>query len=810
MKHLRYALRQFRRSPGFAAAAVLTLALGIGANTAIFSVLEGVVLSPLPYHDPDRLVLLLLYNHNLKYATYLSYPDFIDWERNARSFERTAAFSRRGFDLTHPGTPQHVSSRDVTSGFFSTLGVKPAMGRDFSAVDDQHGSTPSVMLSYRLWMERYAGNPGALGQSVTLSGVDYTIIGVTPAQFHFDDYDADVFTTFATRDQTLLANRTIHDIGAIGRLRPGVTIGQAHAEMNTIQAEIGRLNPETERGLGTYIEPLKKMVVGEAGGTIVLLLGAVGLVLLIACANVANLLLARSAARAREFAIRLAVGAGRSHILRQSIIESLLLAVTGGLLGLAFAKWGLGVVLGLMPGSLPRVENVGLDMTVLLFALAVSAAAGIAFGVLAAGTHLRRDLETSLKEGARGSGSHQRTQRALVVVQVALALVLLTGASLLLRTIRNLWDVDPGFDPSHVLTFKVGLSPTANQSAPATRAAYRQLMERIRRIPGVQAADLTALLPLSEQDNSGGFWPGPQASSSVAEAPRAIYYWTGPNYLDAMGIPLLQGRYLSAADTAETDPVVAIDSRLARIYFPHTKPVGQIITVANWGPVRIVGVVGRVKHYGLDNTNDQYSKNEIYASIYQLADKWLPAFRGDISVAVRTPLDAAAILPSIKTAVFEAGGAQPVYNIESMRELVSRSMSTQRFPMVLLVAFAALALLLASIGIYGVISYAMARRVREIAIRMALGAEKGVVLRMVIAQGIKLAAAGVAIGIAASLILARALSSFSHLLYGVRPEDPLTLTAVSLLLIATAIAACYVPAHRATKIDPMIALRCDG
>ncbi len=272
----------------------------------------------------------------------------------------------------------------------------------------------------------------------------------------------------------------------------------------------------------------------------------------------------------------------------------------------------------------------------------------------------------------------------------------------------------------------------------------------------------------------------------------------------------LQGRYLSAADTAETDPVVAIDSRLARIYFPHTNPVGQIITVANWGPVRIVGVVGRVKHYGLDNTNDQYSKNEIYASIYQLADKWLPAFRGDISVAVRTPLDAGAILPSIKTAVFEAGGAQPVYNIESMRELVSRSMSTQRFPMVLLVAFAGLALLLASIGIYGVISYAMERRVREIGIRMALGAEKGVVLRMVIAQGIKLAAAGVAIGIAASLILARALSSFSHLLYGVRPEDPLTLTAVSLLLIATAIAACYVPARRATKIDPMIALRCDG
>ena len=687
--------------------------------------------------------------------------------------------------------------------------MKLALGRDISPEEDGTGGAPAVVISNRLWRDRFSGSPAALGQPITLNGVDYVIVGVLRPGFRFGSQPADVYTPIAQGDPVQRKDRTIHNILCIARLRPDVSIGQAQADMKTVQEHIDQLNPATERGLGTSVEPLKQFFVGDVGGTLILLLGAVGLVLLIACANVANLLLARSAVRTREFAVRRALGASRAQIVRQLITESVLLSLVGGVVGLVIAQWGPDVLLTATADSLPRIENIGLNVSVLLFALGVSLTAGIVFGLLPALKSSNTDLQAGLKEAGRGStGSHHRTQRVLVVVQIALALVLLTAGSLLLRTIRNLWAVDPGFDTQHVITFQVGLSPSVTRTSSATRIAYRQLMERIREIPGVQAADFTALVPLSQHDNSGPFWVGSQQPpASMAEIPRALYYWTGPDYLSTMEIPLLRGRFPAAADNIDSEKVIAIDSLLADAYFPGRNPVGETITVPQWGTARIVGVVGHVKHWGLDGSDPVHDKPQIYASFYQLLDQWLPAFRSDLTITVRTPLDASALMPSIKNAVYGAGSDQPVYNVRTMQELVSASMSSQRFPMILLSAFAVLALLLASVGIYGVISYSMTQRVHELGIRMALGATRRDVLRMVIEQGLRLAVAGVAIGSVSALIFARVLSSFSHLLYGVRASDPLTFIAASLVLLGTALLACYIPARRAARLDPMIALR---
>lgn len=811
LRDVRYASRSLRKSPGLAAVAITTLALGIGANTAIFSVLEGVVLQPLPYGNPDRLVLVLLYNRSLKYATDLSYPDFLDWQQSSRSFEQIAAFTTQGFDLTSPGKPEHVDGKQVSSNFFSTLGVKLDLGRELSPEEDRSGGPPAAVISHRLWQDRFAGNPAALGKIVTLDGVDYSIVGVLQPGFRFGSQQADVYTPIGRRDPLYRNDRTIHDIACVARLRPEVTIGQARAEMNTVQEYIDQVNPATERGLEAYVQSLKRYFIGDVGGTLLLLLGAVGLVLLIACANVANLLLARSAARTREFAVRLALGASRVHIVRQLISESVLLSFIGGVLGLAIAKWGVHAVLAAVPGSVPRIEDIGVNAPVLLFAFGVSMTVGIVFGLLPALKSSKTDVQAGLKEGGRGStGAHHRTQRVLVVVQIAMALVLLTAGGLLFRTIHNLLAVNPGFDTQHVITFQIGLSASVSNTPSKVRTAYQQLVERIQQIPGVQAADITALVPLGQNFNEGPFWVGPHQPASLAEIPRAIYYPTGPDYASTMKIPLLRGRFLTRADSLNSEPVVLIDSLLAQTYFRDQDALGRTITVPHWGAarnlaVRVVGVVGHVQHYGLDGSVGE--KPQIYYSFYQLPDELVPAFRSEVALAVRTPLDTATVMPAIRTAVYEAGSDQPIYNIRTMQDLVSGSIGRQRFPMLLLVAFAVLALVLASIGTYGVICYSTTRRVHEIGIRMALGAEKRDVLRMVIGQGFRLALIGVGIGAAAGLVLARALSSFSHLLYGVDPSDPSTFLVVSLVLLGAVILACYVPARRAAGLDPMIALR---
>jgi predicted permease len=808
LEDIRFGLRMLRKNPGFTAVAILALALGIGANSAMFSVIEGVVFAPLRFLQPDRLV--MVWENNPRFPrVYISYPNFQDWQRDARSFEQMAAFREEGVDLTAPGTPEHLDAKQVSSGFFSTLGAELALGREFSVEEDRQGGTPVAVISNRLWRNHFDGHPEALGKSLTLDGVDCTIVGVTPPGFRLEN-DADVYTPLGQSDPLVLNDRAGHDgIFSFARLQPGVSISQGQAEMNTIQNRLDQLYPDANRDLGIYLQPLKQEIVGDVGATLLLLVGAVGLVLLIACANVANLLLARSAARSREFAVRSALGASRARLVRQLLTESVLLSLAGAGLGLLISMFLMRPVLAAFPGILPRSENIGVNVYVLLFTLGVSIFVGILFGLAPALKSWNAHLQASLKEGGRGSTSaHHRAQSTLVIVQMALTLVLLAGAGLLLQTIRHLWTVNPGFETQRIITFKVGVSHVLTKTAASTRIAYQQLIERIRNIPGVQAADFASTVPLTGQGWTMPFWIGAQRPDSLQGAPRVVMSLTGPDYFRAMGIPLLRGRSFTPEDTTKTPCVMIIDSVFAQKYFPDSDPLAQTLSAgfSPMGPCRIVGVVGHVRHWLLQDPS-AYTQIQAYLPIYQDPDKWVLVNYPGSTIVIRTPLEPVTLLPDIKAAVYGAGSDQPVYDVQTMQQIVSESMSSQRFPMMLLGAFAILALLLASIGIYGVVSYSVAQRVHEIGIRMALGAAKQNIFRLVIGQGLRLVLAGLAIGAAAALILTRLLSSFARLLYGVGGSDPLTFAAVSLVLTGVAVLACYIPGRRATRVDPMVALR---
>jgi putative ABC transport system permease protein len=806
----RYALRQLRKNPGFTAVVVVTLALGIGANTAMFTVLQSVVLAPLRYFQPDRLVMVWENNPRLP-RVFVSYPNFLDWQRSAHSFRQMAAFNEQGVDLTGPGAPAHLAGKEISSGFFSTLGTKLALGREFSQDEDRPGGTPVVVISNRLWKDRFNASPAALGKTLTLEGVDHTIVGVTPPGFRLQD-DADVYTPLGRSDPLILNDRAGHDgIFSIARLAPGVNVSQGQAEMSAIQDGLDRLYPAANQDLGVYLEPLKQVIVGDIGRTLLLLLGAVGLVLLIACANVANLLLARTAARAREFAVRAALGADRVRLLRQLLTESVLLSFAGGGLGLLLAMLGVRSMLAAAPDTLPRSDDIRLNVPVLLFTLAVSLAVAILFGLAPALKGYNARPQASLKQGGHGStNAHHRAQSILVIVQMALTLVLLMGAGLLFQTIRHLWNVDPGFDTQHVIAFKVGVSHSLTTTPSSTRTTYQQLIDRIRSIPGVQAADFTSAVPLSGQGWTMPFWIDSQRPESLQGAPRLVMYLVGPDYFRAMAIPLLRGRFFTAQDTTKSPCVMLIDSAFARKYFPNSDPLTQTLSAgfSPMGPCRIVGVVGHVRHWLLQDPS-AYTQIQAYLPLYQDPDKWVLVNYPGTTIVVRTPLEPLTLIPEIKAAVHAAGNDQPVYDLQTIQQIVSQSMSSQRFPMLLLGAFAALALLLASVGIYGVISYAVAQRVREIGIRVALGAKRQNIFRLVIGQGLSLVLAGLAIGAAAALLLGRLLSSFSQLLYGVTPGDPASFFAISIVLTAVAVLACYLPARRAASVDPVAALRCE-
>lgn len=807
----RYSVRVLRKNPGFTAAAVVTLALGICANTAMFSVVQGILLAPLSYAQPDRLA--VVWENNPRFQTvWASYPNFRDWQSNARSFKQMAAWMYQGVDVAAPGVPEHVNGKTISSGFFSTLGVNLTLGREFSPQEDQHGGNPVVVISNRLWRNRFGAKPEVLGQTVTLDGVDYTIVGVlgVPLQFYVGDENADVYTPLGRADPLILNDRGAHPgIVVIGRLGPGVTLSQSQAEMSTIQNGLDQMYPGANRDLGIYVEPLKQVIVGDVGKLLLLLSGAVGFVLLIASANVASLLLSRSAARVREFAVRSAIGASRARLARQLLTESVLLSLAGAGLGLLIAASGVRLTLAAVPGALPRSEDVQVNTVVLLFTLAVSIAVGILFGLVPALKNWNADLQASLKAGGRGStSSHHRAQSGLVISQMALTLVLLVGAGLLFRTIHQLWDVNPGFRTEHLVTFKVDISPSLMKTASSTRTAYQQLIERIRQIPGVQAADFTNTVPLKDGGGIMPFWINSQKPSSLQGAPRVVMSLTGPDYIRTMGIPLLRGRFFTSADTIDSPCVIVIDSILAGTHFPESDPVGQTLSAgfSPVGPCRIVGVVGHVKQWQMDEPST-FPQNQAYFPLYQDPDQWVPLNYPYTSIVVWAPVDTATLVPSIKAAVYGASSDQPIYGVQTMHEIVSESMSSQRFPMLLLTAFAGLAVLLASTGIYAVISYSVTQRVHEIGIRMALGAKERSILGMVVSHGVRLALAGLSMGMVTALILMRLLPSFSHLLYGVGGSDPPTFIAVSAMLTLVAILASYVPARRAARVDPAVALR---
>jgi predicted permease len=811
IQDVRFGARMLRKNPGFTAVTILTLALGIGANTAMFSVVEGILLAPLPYRHPDRLVTIWESNSPFPIDS-ISYPNFRDWQRDATTIKQMAAIVFHSYDLSSPGTPEHLDGAEVTAGFFSTLGIKFQLGRDFEPAEDSRGGAPVAIISNALWRERFEGSPDVVGKTVAMNGVSYTLVGVLPPNFYFTPRwlsRSDVYTPLGQGDPLMLDAREAHDgIDCIARLNRGVSLTQARAEMSTIQKNLDRTYPKADDGTGTMIIPLKQVLVGNVSRTLLLLFGAVGLLLLIAGANYANLLLARSCVRAREFAVRSALGASRARIVRQLVTESLILSIAGGTLGVLVAFWGIRPLLAAVPGGLPRSQNIAVNLPVLLFALGIAIVIGVVFGLVPALKGRNLNPQKPLKDGSHGvTHSRHRAQSIFVIAQTALTLVLLTGAGLLFRTIHNLWDVNPGFDAQHVLTFKVAVSSAFTKTPSSTQVAYRQLIDRFRNIPGVEAADFTNLVPLTPNDDDAPFWIDANRPASLQNAPRVLMFLTGPAYLRTMGIPLLRGRSFTAEDTTSTPCVTVIDSVFARTYFPHSNPLDHTLTVGfdpsiAFGPCRIIGVVAHVKHWRLGTTKG--TQNEAYFSLYQDPDKWVKVNYSNTTMVVRTPLDMSAVMPAISAAADEAGEQQPVYDVQEMQDIVADSMSPQRFPMVLLAAFAGLALALVSVGIYGVISYSLTQRVHEIGIRMALGAQRADILRDVLGQGGRMALVGIAIGVVAALGLTRLMAT---MLFGVSATDPLTFAAVVALLLVVALLACWIPARKAMRVDPMATLR---
>jgi predicted permease len=815
IQDLRYGLRTLAKNPGFTAVAVVALALGIGANTAIFSVVNGVLLRPLPYRDPDRLVRLS--ERSPDFGTMsVACPNFWDWKDQNRSFAGLASVRWEDYDVTGGGQPEHLSGKMVSADFFRVLGINPVLGRDFDPRADRLGASPVVLIGGGLWSRRFGSNPAVLGSQLTLNGRSYTIAGVVPAGFQFDG-KADVYTLLEQWDDLLLArSREMHPgMYVVGRLKPGVTETQAQSEMTAIAARLAQAYPKSNSKHGANVAPLADVIVGNVRPTLLVLLGAVGFVLLIACANVANLLLARSAGRQKEIAIRSAVGAGRGRVVRQLLTESVVLALAGGIAGLAIARWGTQAVLAAVPGGLPRMENIGVDGWVLAFTLGVSLLTGIVFGLVPALQVSVTDLHETLKEGSRGSSAgHRRLRDLLVVSEVAAALVLLAGAGLMLRTVWRLGAVNPGFDSLHVLTFSVGLSPASTSSSDRILQTFEQTVDRIQSVPGVKSAAVTTLIPLGGNDNEIPFYVnGRPRPTSQGDMLWALLYATGPGYLKAMNIPLLRGRYIGPQDMHRGSHVVVIDDVLARTVFPNQDPLGKSLVVADLSgdlgpetsvPMEIVGVVGHVSHWGLDSDATARVRSQLYLPLSQVPDQFMKGMAASSTFVVRTGVDPLAMLPAVRGALLQAGNDQPVYGVRTMDQIVSASIAGRRFSMLLLGIFAGLALLLAAVGIYGVISYTVAQRTREIGIRMVLGAGRADVLKVVVAQGMLPVLAGLAIGLAASFALTRLMAG---MLYGVSAGDPVTLIGVALVLAAVALIATLVPARRAARVAPMVALR---
>jgi len=807
---LRYGLRTLWKNPGFTAAAIITLALGIGANTALFSVVNGVLLNPLPYWQPDRL--FALYTRTADNAKFsISYPNFQDWARDNRSFSDMAAYRADDFNLTGMGVAERVSAEMISASFFPLLGVRPVIGRTFLSEEDQMGAAPVVLISGGLWNRKFGGAPDAVGKSLTLNGVAYTIVGVIPADFQYGGNNfgrnKDVYVPIGQWNEPIFRDRrACMGMDAIGRLKPGVTFEQAKTDLETLGRHLAEEYPEANKGIGVTLVPLKQDLVGDIQPLLLMLLAAVGFVLLIACVNVANLLLARSTARTQEFAIRCALGASRGRMVRQLLTESIVLGLAGGSLGLVIASWGVRTALKMLPEALPRVEEVHLDARVLLFMLGASLFAGVLFGLAPALKNSQGDLQETLKEGGRGaSGARHRAQRVFVVVEMALALVLLAGAGLMIRSLSKLWGVNPGFDPHHVLNFAMTL-PSTLKSPEALRAHWRLIHDTLNATPGIEASALTASAMPMEGDAELPFWlEGQPKPLTTGEMKASLFYLVQPDYLQVMKIPLKRGRFLSPQDTPHSPLVMVIDDRFAQIYFGGQNPIGKRVNFAIMNTtLEIVGVVGHVKQWGLDRDSTASVQAQCYFPLEQMPDQVATLVSRGIGVVVRTIGPPLAQVGEIRRTLSQLNSEQVVYDTRTMDEVISDSLAARRFTMALLGVFAALALVMSCVGVYGVISYVAGQRTHEIGIRMALGAERGDVLRLVLGEGVKMALAGVAIGLVAAFGLTRFMA---NMLFGVSSHDPLSFASVAGLLILVALAACYIPARRAMKVNPIVALR---
>lgn len=809
---LRYAVRQFAKAPGLAAIVVITIALGVGANTALFSVVNGVLLNPLPYPHPEQLVTLHESKPNFEHGS-ISFPNFRDWRKDNHSFSAMAVSRSYAFSLTGAGDAIQVNGEFVAADLFSLLGVKPLLGRTFAPGEDEIGATPIAMISEGLWRRKFGPAADIVGKSVTLDGRGYTIVGVVPASFHFamlgSTGQQDMYVPVGQWKNNLLNTRSAGlGFHGIGRLKPGVTIEQAAADMKAITNNLAAAYPDANKGIGASLIPLKQWVVGGVRPLLLVLLASVGFVLLIACVNVANLLLARSTGRTREFAIRAAVGASQGRVLRQLLTESVLLALVGGALGLLLAAWGTRAALGVLPTTLPRAEEIGLDARVLLFTLAISLFAGVLFGLAPALKMSPGNLQDSLKESGRGlSGTRHRVQGVFVVVEMAMALVLLAGAGLMVRSLTRLWNVDPGFNPRNVMTVGVSLPPSMMNASPeAIRAAFREVDNRVASIPGVQAVSQTwGALPLGYDDELTFWFEGQPKPSTQNEMGWGIDYIVEPGYLKAMEIPLERGRFFGEQDNEHSPRVIVVDDVFARKFFPNADPIGKRILSDNFaGPAEIVGVVGHVKQWGLDTDDIEKLRAQFYIPCMQMSDGFIAMAPSGSAMIVRSSNAGSGLLDSIRHASQQISNEIVIFGPQSMDDVISSSLARRRFSMILLVVFAMLALLLASVGIYGVISYVVGQRTHEIGIRMALGANPLDILRLVLSGAGRLAGIGVAVGLVSALGLTRLMAD---LLYGVKPNDPLTFAAVPAILISVALVASYLPARSATKVDPVVALR---
>lgn len=798
---LRYAGRMQLKNPAFTIVAVIALALGIGANTAIFSVVNSVLLRPLPYKDPERLVMVW------EDASKFGYPrdtpaaaNYVDWRDQNTVFEGMAAIADESFNLTGTGDPERLEGRLVSANLFPLLGVDPQLGRTFTSAEDQPGSNRVVVLSYALWQRRFGGDKDIVGKSISLNGETYTVVGVMPARFQFPTSDDALWApiAFTTEDAT---NRNRHYLQVLARLKPGTSLAQAQTEMHTIASRLQQQYPDSNTDLGAAVTSLHEHLVGDIRPALLILLGAVGLVLLIACANVANLLLARAAVRQKEIAVRVALGARRWRLIRQFLTESVLLATLGGVVGLAIAFGGLMLLRTFIPENISQAKEISIDLKVLGFTFLVSMITGLIFGLAPALQAARFNQTETLKEGGRdsatGSGG-KRIRGLLVMAEVAVSLVLLIGAGLLINSFLRLRNVDPGFRADNLLTMRVALPQPKYSEFERRTAFYSELVQRVEAIAGVRSAAVTTNLPLYRQGNSIGISIEGQPPPPPGQENIVVTRIISPAYFDTMSIPLLSGRAFTDQDTATRPRVAVISETMARRYWPGEDPIGKRIGTGrierpeDW--TQVVGVVKDVRQFEL--TADP--KPQMYLPYTQRG------FFDSRDLVVKTDVDPASLAATVRRTVWEIDKDQPVSNIRTMEEILLDSIARQRFSMLLLAIFAAVALILAAVGIYGVMSYSVAQRTHEIGIRMALGAQTGSVLKLAVGYGLKLVIAGVAIGLIAAFALTRVMST---LLFGVTATDPATFTLISLLLVCVAAVASYIPARRATKVDPIIALR---